>query len=237
MPIFCFILTLISSYILIAFHLFHLANSILIPKSITSILFLVTALVSYKKNPKEPKLFRLIFTGLIFCFWGDFFLALAPNGEQVPFLLGIISFALGHIMYIISYSSLTKFTYKDLLIFTYIFIPTLATLLLVNFDFKGMLPFVIIYAILIIFMITKSLGLLKYAQHNTFAVTALITGSFLFFISDFILLFYCFYPSAPPLLQQCNWFLYYLGQALFSVSFLKGDFTLTYSQSFHTSGT
>ena len=223
MPIFFFILTLISSYILIIVHLFHLNSMILFVKSITSLLFLATAFTSYKKNPKEPKLFRLIFLGLAFCFLGDFSFAVAQDEASIFFLFGIIGPALGHIMYIIAYSTLSKLDFKDLLIFPCIFIPTLATLLLIDFDFKGMFPFVIIYAILISFMLTKSFRLLKYTKYNTFKVTCLTGGSVLFFVSDFILLFYLFYPNASYILQSYDWFLYYLGQALIGINFSRGS--------------
>lgn len=229
MQILFFFLTLFSSYALIAIALLHFSTLAIIVKCLTSILFLTTALVSYKKNPKEPTFFKAIFIGLFFSFWGDFFLAIDRARQGLPFILGVASFSLGHIMYIIGYCIKSKFKLKDLIIFICFFIPTLLTILFVNFDFKGLRPLIIVYAVLISFMVAKSFAMLSYYKYNPFAVPALIAGSLLFFISDFLLLFLCFYPSAPSILQQCNWFLYYLGQDLLAISFSKGTLQTNHS--------
>lgn len=222
MPIFFFLLTLLSSYALITIALLKFSTLTIIVKCLTSILFLITALVSYKKNPKEPTFFKAIFLGLFFSFGGDFFLAIDRSRQALPFILGVTSCCLAHIMYSIGYCIKSKFRLQDFIIFICFFIPTILTIFLVDFDLKNMQTLLVIYAALISFMVAKSFALLPYYKYNAFAVTALIAGSLLFLISDFLLLFFYFYPSAPSILEQCDWFLYYLGQSLLAISFSKG---------------
>ncbi len=222
MPLLFFTLTLLSSYALIAVSLLHMLTFTIIIKCMTSILFLVTAWISYKRNPHSPKFFKLMFAGLFFSFLGDAFLAFDTTGEGLAFIFGVASFALGHIMYILGYTNQCKFRLQDLIIFLGYLCPTLFIIFFINFDFKDMQLLVIIYAFIISFMVGKSFGMRSYYAQNPFSVTCLITGSLLFFVSDCLLLFLFFYPGAPSFLQQCNWFLYYLGQALLAISFFKG---------------
>ena len=66
-------------------------------KSSLSCLFVVTALV--QPHP-IPGYFYLLLIGLIFCLGGDVFLALP---QERAFLLGLVSFLLGHVFYVICF--------------------------------------------------------------------------------------------------------------------------------------
>lgn len=222
MPIIFFSLTVLGTYALIIVSLFHLITLTTIFKCTTSVLFLLTAWITYKKNPHAPLFFGLIFTGLFFSFLGDAFLAFDSNKQGLLFILGVASFAIGHIMYILGYCKQTKLQKQDFLIFLCFLIPTLLAILLIDFDFKGMKSLVIIYAFIISLMVAKSFSMRIYYTQNRFSTNCLIAGSTLFFISDWLLLFLFFYPGAPSILQQYNWLLYYLGQALLAISFSLG---------------
>lgn len=66
-------------------------------KTLLSCLFIFTALV--QPHP-DPGYFYLLLTGLIFCLGGDVFLALP---QDRAFLMGLVSFLLGHVWYVISF--------------------------------------------------------------------------------------------------------------------------------------
>ena len=66
-------------------------------KTILSCLFIFTALV---QTHPTPVYFYLMLMGLIFCLGGDVFLALP---QERMFLLGLVSFLLGHVLYVVCF--------------------------------------------------------------------------------------------------------------------------------------
>jgi len=78
---------------------------LLIRKSILSLLFVMTALL---QPHSVPAYYHYLFVGLIFCLFGDVFLALP---QEKAFKVGLIAFLIGHISYILSFSSLIPASY------------------------------------------------------------------------------------------------------------------------------
>ncbi|MEW5721709.1 MAG: lysoplasmalogenase [Thermodesulfobacteriota bacterium] len=72
----------------------------LLTKTPLSLLFIVAALV---QSPPDALYFRFILVGLILCLAGDVFLALT---SPKAFLLGLISFLLGHVLYVFAFGRL-----------------------------------------------------------------------------------------------------------------------------------
>ena len=68
-------------------------------KGFLSLLFILAALV--QKEALSPY-FGFVLTGLVFCLGGDVFLALP---QQRAFMLGLVSFLLGHVCYVIGFFS------------------------------------------------------------------------------------------------------------------------------------
>ncbi len=218
MNILLFILMLISTSALITVNCLEIALATIIFKCLSSILFVAVAWYSYKKNPFNTKFFALIFTGLLFFLGGDVFLGLDTNKGSL-FVMGVACCSIGHIMYILGYCSKTKVSLKDILLFLCFFIPTFLTIVFGKFEFNGMEMLIIFYAVIISFMVSKSLSMLKFYPYSKKPVLLIICGSVLFFISDWTLLFLFFYPNASPALQTVDWILYYLGQGLLALSF------------------
>ena len=69
-----------------------------------SLLFILAALV--QKDPLSPY-FGFVLTGLIFCLGGDVFLALP---QKKTFMLGLVSFLVGHVFYVIGFFSVAGFS-------------------------------------------------------------------------------------------------------------------------------
>ncbi len=218
MNIILFILMLISAATFITVGWLKLAIASIVFKTLSSLFFIATAVFSYKKNPSNTKFFAVMLSGLIFSFGGDVFLSLDSIVAKF-FEIGLVSFGIGHIMYSIGYCSITKISKKDIFIFLGFFIPTLLTILLGNFDFKGMKIMVIFYTVIISFMAGKSLSMLKFYSISKKPVFLMVLGSVLFFISDWVIMFSLFYPNSSPILRVVNLTLYYLGQGLLALSF------------------
>jgi uncharacterized membrane protein YhhN len=209
---------LISTVNLIIVGGLKLASATFIFKCLSSLLFIATAVSSYKKNPSNKKFFALMLSGLVFSFGGDVFLALDSITINF-FAIGVVSFSIGHIMYSLGYSSMNKISLKDIFVFLCFFIPTILTIQLGNFEFKGMKNMIIFYAVIISFMVGKSLSMVKFYSISKKPVLLMISGSVLFFVSDCVLLFSLFYPNASSALRAVNLTLYYLGQGLLALSF------------------
>lgn len=80
-------------------------------KTLLSCLFIVTALV--QPHP-IPVYFYWILIGLVFCLGGDVFLALP---QEKAFLLGLVSFLLGHVAYVVAFflaAQVTQWTWIGL---------------------------------------------------------------------------------------------------------------------------
>jgi uncharacterized membrane protein YhhN len=71
-------------------------------KGSLSLLFILAALV--QKDPLSPYV-AFVVTGLVFCLGGDVFLALP---QKKAFMLGLISFLVGHVFYVIGFFSVAR---------------------------------------------------------------------------------------------------------------------------------
>jgi uncharacterized membrane protein YhhN len=190
----------------------------LIFKTFCSLCFVCCCLSSFKKCSNK-KYFTFIFLGLFFCLLGDIFLALSGN---TVFLLGVSSFAIGHILFISGFIYLTSISLIDLLLYIFVLTPAISFIMIKRgFDFQGMLPLVLIYTAIILFMLTKAFSLLKLRKENKVGTYLTISGAILFFISDFILLFVIYYTECPAIFSPINLFVYYIGQGLLSLSFIS----------------
>ena len=190
-------------------------------KAAASLMFILTAVFSYKYSGKNKKTFIIMLIGFIFAFLGDVFLSFGSSG--IFFVLGLGSFSLAHIFYTAAFCSLVKFSPKDLILALIIAVPTICFAVFNDsFNFNGMLPLVILYTILISVMVSKAISLLRLENKNMTSVVLSIIGAVLFFISDFILLFVYFYKKDFVFLPYINLIIYYSGQALLALSFFKG---------------
>lgn len=220
----CFITLLVSLGILTFSSLNHIQTLRIIFKTMTSLLFCFQAHVSRKEcsNQKSTTYYKLIFAGLFFSMVGDVTIVLDNDRNGIFLTLGIISFACAHISYIIGFFQHEKLSLLNMVWLAAFF----ATIFWVFshdiwFEFGNMKPMVIIYAILISFMVAKSLSLWKYRKENAYFVYLTIAATSLFLISDTILLFHIFGKTGLTNLQVINNLIYYVGQGLFGLSFKK----------------
>lgn len=187
-----------------------------ITKTIASAIFVIGGLVNLiyvlnnKENFSEHKYFKyFMFLGLVSAFLGDILLI-------DYFTLGVAFFALGHVFYFVSFCTIQKIHWLDFVIGGTIFaLSTLLILLYKGFDFKGMKLLIIVYALIISFMVGKTIS--NYILNKNMKNLALIVGSAMFFLSDLMLLFRLFANTGRVFSILCL-ILYYPAQFVLSTS-------------------
>lgn len=180
-----FAVLIVASDIIFICGLIH--NKYII-KTITSSLFVLCGLFNFvcvwkfKNEYLMKSIFLLV--GLFFAFLGDVFLI-------EHFVIGAALFAVGHVFFFIYFLSLYPFTKWDAIFAgAVMFFAICVILLYKGFEFEGMLPLVIIYALIISCMLGKAMGSLIESPSLSNWIMAL--GAFLFFFSDVMLLFNVF---------------------------------------------
>ena len=163
-----------------------------ITKTIASTLFVVCSLVNfivfaknYNKDIKMYAIFMLI--GTFFSMAGDILLI-------DYFMFGAISFAVGHILYLIAYLFLQKFNIKDLIMWLFLCAICACVILIPQiYNFKGLMILILVYACVISGMLAKSFNNFFFNRnYNNIVFGFLFLGSIMFFLSDMMLLFYNF---------------------------------------------
>ncbi len=160
-------------------------NVLVLFKGLASFLFVVVNMANgyigmKALNSKKPCAFQmLLFSGLTIAFIAD--VVIAYN-----FIFGAILFAIGHIIFLISFMNLYKPSIKDIIpIIAVIVISVLLLSLIPGLDFGNIAPMIYIYAIIISFMLGKTISnVLSYRNKKNIII---LVGAILFYISDFSL--------------------------------------------------
>jgi len=147
-------------------------------KTTLSLLFVITVIV--QPHP-VPLYYHLLLAGLILCLIGDFFLALP---QKVMFLAGLISFLLGHVLYVLAFFSVVSISG--------LIWPGVAVVLLVSGSvflwlrphLGGMKIPVFFYVVIISLMVVGAWSLLIDGGLPAESRIVIFTGALLFYCSD-----------------------------------------------------
>lgn len=162
---------------------------------------------------------KQILIGLVFGLIGDVLLNLRfvfPKNGQKIFLLGILAFLIGHIMYLIALIPQAQH------LVTFAFIGAICAALLLIYIFKTMEVkkafkiFGIFYLGAVFVMCSIAIGIAIYAPSARSIVYAI--GAILFTASDVVLIFNTFSGVSKFSLRITNLSLYYIGQILIACS-------------------
>ena len=166
-------------------------------KTLASVFFVSVGIVNlvfafkFGFNDNKKKRFAiLMIIGLVFAMAGDILLIPASM-----FAVGAGLFAIGHIFFFVAYLHISKFKWsRDFIAFIAVLIPVLELILLYQgFKFDTlMFVVVIVYAIIISLMLSKSIGNMYDKNMSKFAKWLIFAGSLMFFLSDACLLFNVF---------------------------------------------
>ena len=191
-------------------------KGILPTKTLLSCLFIVVALI--QPHP-IPGYYTFILIGLIFCLGGDVLLALP---QERAFFLGLVSFLLGHVFYVVGFMSVAQIN-----IMTWVGTPI--TLILSGAIYWRLLPNlgdmkipVLVYVIVITVMVVCACSVFGVSNLNLGGMYLVLVGAVSFYFSDVFVARDRFLKN-EFLNRLIGLPMYYFGQFLiaFSVGFLK----------------
>lgn len=154
-----------------------LASSVFVLCSLTNLILMFTY-----KNTSNKMYMILMLIGQIFAFAGDILLI-------DYFVIGAISFAIGHIFYFIAYCFIKPFKLIDLAFIGGAIAISCIIIFTSNINLGGNIPLILGYALVISCMLGKSATLFL---TDVFKATIIFGGSLMFYLSDMFLMFAIF---------------------------------------------
>lgn len=167
------------------FAILYIINDQLFSKAIASLMFVITGVINLNyciKNKVDLNFPKCILLALICAMIGDILL-------ELNFYIGTIVFGIGHILYFTSYCKLEKIDRNDFKYGVILGVFSLWVILAIpflNFGNSIMKTICCIYAVIISFMVAKTISNLIKEKNNINKIINI--GSILFFTSDFMLL-------------------------------------------------
>lgn len=160
-------------------------------KPASTVLCILIAALSFTQAGHLPVYSVLILLGLVFCLAGD--VMLIPRGEPRKFMFGLVSFLIGHLIFIGAFVvaqnaiALPSSPAREV-------VAALALLVLVGVVFfylrpglgKMQMP-VALYMAVISLMVHRAVGGLYVGASVPLQPTLAVAGALLFFVSDFVL--------------------------------------------------
>ena len=209
------ILIILSGAILLPFLLYHEhrgnPTAILPIKTALSAMFVITVLI--QPHPISPY-YHLVLPGLLFCLGGDVFLAL-PQSKM--FLLGLVSFLVGHIFYIIGFFNVAHIN-------TWTWMGTSLVLIFSGYVYFWLKPYlgtmkgpVLSYIIVITLMLSGAWSILGESDLAGLGRAFIFSGAVFFYVSDLFVARDRFVKKAP-INRFLGLPLYYTGQFLLAFS-------------------
>ena len=166
-----------------------------------------------------PSFAKVVVAGLIFGLLGDVCLnlrfVLEKAGQKV-FLVGILMFLIGHILYLVALIPLTAKLWVWLIVGIVVAAALLYWILTSVEAEKAFKIFGIVYIGAVVLMTAVSVGVFL-TRHSAGSLLYMI-GAVLFTASDIILIFNTFTKDGKAWMRPANLTLYYLGQVLIAAS-------------------
>ena len=209
---------LLSIYlIIIAIHLYCCYQNIDNIRRFTTVFLMPLLAMLYHTGTLIKKYSKLVLSGIIFGFLGDLFLLANPYSPLV--IIGLVTFLIGHVLYVISFireagfENYKKYFYVFIIISVIYFYGETVAFQYLKEGFikrKVMIPGISYLSLLMILNITSGFYMFTYPNIYTFLS---FLGSNSFFASDFILVRKMFYET-NMYYQVALMTLYILAQSL-----------------------
>ena len=187
----------------------------LFSKALAALCFIGIGYMAYVNH--KTNFYQIIMMGLVMDGLGDVFLALRNIfAKNVNFIIGTICFLFGHILYIRALYLLGN-DYLLPCIISSVIIGTLLFCLYAKIcHFSKTIEFFgIVYLIMIVMMMTMSIGV--YLTYSSISNLVFMLGAILFVSSDLILVLYNFYKK-EKWMHPIYSILYFIAQILISFS-------------------
>lgn len=182
-------------------------------KPISSLLFVLIAMLSLL-TPTHCVAYTVWITlGLLLGLGGD--LALMFRDRR-PFLIGLVLFLLGHIVYLILWTAMDGFHRQDWISGAVLLVLACVAFLYLRPGLGSMQAPVLVYVLVICLMVNRAVSTFFGEAFTVTQSWLLAVGAGLFWLSDLLLAINRF--RRPFRLEPLGLFLYYGGQALIALS-------------------
>jgi uncharacterized membrane protein YhhN len=213
----CLLLITVSLLIRAEFKDNHQQRVIFKPLSTT--LLVVIILISMLVDAGNLPFKAAILLGMLFCFGGD--VALMYDSKKA-FLIGLVLFLIGHIVYTVVMVVYNGFVFKGYLSIAIVILIGLPIFAYIYSGLGSMKIPVIFYMVVISLMLNSAILTFESSYFNSPQAWLLAVGAALFYLSDVALAINKF--KKPFALNRLSLYLYYAGQlgiALSTVHFIK----------------
>lgn len=184
----------------------------ILAKGINSLLFIGVATYGMLQSG-DSALYYAMLPGLVMCLIGDVLLAVP---KQRYFLQGLVAFLIAHILLTRAFCSIQPFAVRDFILPLLMVGVTWALCQLPGIDVHNMRTYIVIYAFFVTLGLSKSIGIVS--AELTARNLMLAIGYLLFWISDVILFFICFYKKSYKYAGFLNLLTYYGGMLMIAYS-------------------
>ena len=216
MPLFVYLIPIIAVFVfvLVFSHLKENMKGVYISKPIATLLVIITALLSLTIPETTSKYTILIVVGLIFCYGGD--IALMFMESKKAFLIGLVLFLLGHVVYAITFLMYGGMSGEIIWISLILLILTVLFYMYLYPGLGKMKVPVAFYVLIISAMVTFAVATLFSGTVPKTTAWLITLGSISFFLSDVVVAINRF--RIPLKYDRLSLIAYYLGQLLIAIS-------------------
>ena len=192
-------------------------------KMLSACLYLVTGVLSAVSFGEITQYSAMILSGLIFGILGDFFL---EYKSKKLFPLGAVFFALGHIVYSLTFLFIGECNAADhiwaVLGMTVVIMAMIFAFAKTRLRLRGKKKYIMIYAPVLIFSFACAVvkGVVALSTESFAFGLCLIWGGSMFFASDIMIGVGKGGVKRPPFLHYAVSYTYFAAQALFALSIL-----------------
>ena len=187
-----------------------------IAKTICSLLFLLTAIIAMLQFGINPKYALPIILALSLGLIGDVLLAFSHRGNC--FLIGLVSFLLGQLVYTYVFFSFGGFMPLDIVVYLLTLGLCLVLYSKAKLELGKMKIPVLVYMVIIILMFTSAISLAYKNGFSNIITIMICIGATLFLASDIVLAYVKFKPGVNKALRGINLSLYYMAQIILALT-------------------
>jgi len=183
-------------------------------KPLCTLLVIAMALWSWREPVHNGTYSLGVLVGLLFCFGGD--VALMFQEQRKAFMLGLVLFLIGHLVYATVFHLLGGSSWLDIVTALLLTLAGAGIYLLLKANLGPMRLPVIVYIVVISLMVSRAVSTPAGPLFSGGQAAMVIVGAVLFYISDVILAAARFWKPWPY--HRISLAFYYAGQALLALA-------------------
>ncbi len=193
-------------------------NKYVFTKMTASLLFIAIGVSAFISTGTPASYGAWVIAALVFGMIGDILLVYVD--KSLFFILGLVSFLVGQIIYGVTFLRFVGFLWIDVVLYVVLVAAAIFAYTRVKLDLGKMKIPVLAYLLIIMFMFVMALSSIYKGGFNTITTALISTGAVLFLASDIVLAFVIFQKGSPKQLRAVNLSLYYSAQMLLALSVL-----------------